>query len=189
MLHAVMPKHAFPPQDIEAQKRAAAHAEEGAAVEEAEEEKRSGVAVSEEEPEESSTSSPVMDTKEDTSASASATTGAAADDKPASAPTWSPNTVIMFDWDDTLLASSFLSARGYRVDCPESPATIDDAADLAQLRAQEQCVCALLKLALSYGTVNIVTNAEIGWVELSAAKFMPSVLPLLERVTDRKSVV
>jgi len=96
--------------------------------------------------------------------------------------TYSPNTVIMFDWDDTLLASSFLSARGYRVDCVESPAVLSDPSDAAQLRAQEQCVVALLTLALSYGTVNIVTNAETGWVELSAQKFMPAVLPLLSRV-------
>jgi len=106
------------------------------------------------------------------------------EDKPVSPPsTYSANTVIMFDWDDTLLASSFLSARGYRVDCVESPATVGDSSDAAQLRAQEQCVCALLTLALSYGTVNIVTNAEVGWVELSAQKFMPSVIPLLSRVT------
>jgi len=112
-----------------------------------------------------------MDTKEDAS-------------KPVSpSPNYSANTVIMFDWDDTLLASSFLSARGYRVDCVESPATVGDSSDAAQLRAQEQCVCALLTLALSYGTVNIVTNAEVGWVELSAQKFMPSVLPFLSRVT------
>jgi len=116
-----------------------------------------------------------MDTKDD-----HATKAAAA--ALSSPPTYSPNTVIMFDWDDTLLASSFLSARGYRVDCVESPALLSDASDAAQLRAQEQCVVALLTLALSYGTVNIVTNAETGWVELSAQKFMPAVLPLLSRV-------
>lgn len=106
------------------------------------------------------------------------------DDKPsAPSPTFSTHTVIMFDWDDTLLASSFLSARGYRVDCVDTPATLSDSSDAAQLRAQEQCVVSLLKLALSYGHVNIVTNAEVGWVELSAQKFMPAVLPLLSRVT------
>jgi len=112
-----------------------------------------------------------MDTKDDQ--------GKAASTLPS---TYSSNTVIMFDWDDTLLASSFLSARGYRVDCVESPALLSDASDAAQLRAQEQCVVALLTLALSYGAVNIVTNAETGWVELSAQKFMPAVLPLLSRV-------
>jgi len=53
----------------------------------------------------------------------------------------------------------------------------------AQLRALEQCVCAVIRLALTYGHVNIVTNAETGWVELSAQKFMPAVVPLLSRIT------
>jgi hypothetical protein len=108
--------------------------------------------------EETSTS---MDTKEDV-----ATT------KP------SPNTVIMFDWDDTLLASSYLAALGYRLDSVEiASAEVD-----AQLRALEQTVCNLLTLALQYGTVNIVTNAETGWVQLSAQKFMPLVVPMLSKV-------
>jgi len=85
----------------------------------------------------------------------------------------------MFDWDDTLLASSFLSARGYRLDSDNGICAEVD----AQLRALEQCVCAVIRLALTYGHVNIVTNAETGWVELSAQKFMPAVVPLLSRVT------
>lgn len=127
-------------------------------------------------------SSSVMDTKEDSaspsSSSSTSTSTAAASDK-VDKVEHSPNTVIMFDWDDTLLASSFLSSRGYRLDsdnavCPE----VD-----SQLRALEQCVCAVLNLALTYGHVNIVTNAETGWVELSAQKFMPAVVPLLSKVT------
>jgi len=91
----------------------------------------------------------------------------------------SPNTVIMFDWDDTLLASSYLAALGYRLDSVEiASAEVD-----AQLRALEQTVCNLLTLALQYGTVNIVTNAETGWVQLSAQKFMPLVVPMLSKVT------
>jgi len=90
----------------------------------------------------------------------------------------SPNTVIMFDWDDTLLASSFLAAAGYRLDTVEAATPEVD----AQLRALENCVCSLLTLALRYGHVNIVTNAETGWVQLSAQKFMPAVVPLLSRV-------
>ena len=51
----------------------------------------------------------------------------------------------------------------------------------AGLRALEASVCNLLELAFSYGEVHIVTNAEAGWVELSASKFIPAVLPLLGR--------
>jgi hypothetical protein len=106
-----------------------------------------------------------MDTKEDVT--------------PSKGPSPSPNTVIMFDWDDTLLASSFLSMAGYRLDSVESASAEVD----AQLRALEQCVCTVLNLALQYGHVNIVTNAETGWVQLSAQKFMPAVVPLLSKVT------
>jgi len=116
--------------------------------------------------------SSAMDTKED---SAAATTT-----KPAeSSIVPSPNTVIMFDWDDTLLASSFLSGAGYRLDSIDVANPEVD----AQLRQLELCVCTLLNLALKYGHVNIVTNAETGWVQLSAQKFMPLVVPLLSRVT------
>jgi hypothetical protein len=84
----------------------------------------------------------------------------------------------MFDWDDTLLASSYLAALGYRLDSVEiASAEVD-----AQLRALEQTVCNLITLALQYGTVNIVTNAETGWVQLSAQKFMPLVVPMLSKV-------
>lgn len=116
---------------------------------------------------------PVMDTKED-----SATVAAPSPAAPEKVER-SPNSVIMFDWDDTLLASSFLSSRGYRLDSDNGVCAEVD----AQLRALEQCVCAVLNLALTYGTVNIVTNAETGWVELSAQKFMPAVVPLLSKVT------
>jgi len=113
-----------------------------------------------------------MDTKEEGTASTAAADKAEKVER-------SPNTVIMFDWDDTLLASSFLSSRGYRLDSDNAVCAEVD----VQLRALEQCVCAVLQLALTYGHVNIVTNAETGWVELSAQKFMPAVVPLLSRVT------
>ena len=41
----------------------------------------------------------------------------------------------------------------------------------------------MLELAVNYGKVYIITNAAEGWVEFSAHKFMPQVLPILERVT------
>lgn len=89
------------------------------------------------------------------------------------------DTVIIFDWDDTLLASSFLSSKGYRLDnnmvrCPDVE---------AQLRQLERSICNVLSLAMRYGRVHVVTNAETGWVQLSAQKFIPAVLPLLEQLT------
>jgi len=89
----------------------------------------------------------------------------------------SEQTVIVFDWDDTLLASSFLSSRGYKLD------TVLDNADLeCQLKELETSVKAVLTMALSYGDVIVITNAETGWVELSAQKFIPGVVPLLSQL-------
>ena len=99
--------------------------------------------------------------------------------KSASPNTSDKETIIVFDWDDTLLASSFLSSKGYRLDTDKSK-LVDVEAGLRDL---EQAIIAVITLALQYGEVHIVTNAETGWVQLSAAKFIPAVVPLLHRVS------
>lgn len=87
--------------------------------------------------------------------------------------------IIIFDWDDTLLASSFLSSKGHRLDNDlELTEEID-----AGLRSLEQSVICALTLALKYGDVVVVTNAETGWVQLSAQKWMPAVVPFLSKLT------
>lgn len=51
-----------------------------------------------------------------------------------------------------------------------------------QLKELEVCTRKLLTIALKYSTkVAIISNSETGWVRLSAQKFMPSLLPLLEK--------
>jgi len=86
-------------------------------------------------------------------------------------------TVIFIDWDDTLLCSSFLSSAGYRLDSESVATPICE-----QLKELEVSVIAMLTLATKFGDVHVVTNAETGWVQLSAKKFMPGVLPTLEKV-------
>jgi hypothetical protein len=88
-------------------------------------------------------------------------------------------TVIVFDWDDTLLCSSFLSSKGLRLDTDRSKHPELD----SPLKELETSAVAVLTLALTYGAVHIITNAETGWVQLSAQKFMPGVLPLLAKVS------
>jgi len=91
----------------------------------------------------------------------------------------SVETVIIFDWDDTLLASSYLSGRGYKLD-----STVEKNSDIElQLRELEQSVINVLSVAMSYGPVHVVTNAETGWVQLSANKFMPNVVPILSKLS------
>lgn len=120
-----------------------------------------------------------MDIKGDGDDSSKASTVTAA---PSTPKTPCPDTVIIFDWDDTLLASSFLSSRGYRLDT-EMEKNNDWAMVEAQLRELEASVASLLTLAQQYGTVHVVTNAETGWVQLSAQKFMPGLVPYLSKVS------
>lgn len=91
-------------------------------------------------------------------------------------------TLIFFDWDDTLLSSTFLAGHGYRLDTDMES---KDSYEFIQseLKQLELTVVQVLSEALSRGKVHIVTNAEHGWVELSARKFIPGVLPLLDKIT------
>ena len=89
----------------------------------------------------------------------------------------SHNALIIFDWDDTLMCTSYLTPNGY----------LDETVALSQrtrvkITALERCVQNLLSISLDKGDVYIVTNAEEGWVEYSAERFFPTVLPLLKRI-------
>lgn len=85
-------------------------------------------------------------------------------------------TCVVFDWDDTLLSSSWLAQNGLTLD---APIPIEFTAQLAKL---ETTVSMVLERALVSGTVIIITNAESRWVELSCSKFIPGILPLLCRI-------
>jgi len=90
-------------------------------------------------------------------------------------------TIMIFDWDDTLLPSTWLTQHGLRLD--------EDSLVTPEFRTVLDQVAALVKqtllLASTLGTVIIITNAETGWVELSCKKFMPS---LCETVQQLKCV-
>ena len=89
----------------------------------------------------------------------------------------SHNALIIFDWDDTLMCTSYLTPNGY----------LDETVALSKrtsvkITALERCVQNLLSISLDKGDVYIVTNAEEGWVEYSTERFFPTVLPLLKRI-------
>lgn len=88
-------------------------------------------------------------------------------------------TVVVFDWDDTLCPSSWLHAedllpkyRGQEVLLSKEQQQI--------LRLIADNVTRLLRKAVSYGPVFVVTAAEYGWVELSCAMYLPGVQAILE---------
>jgi phosphoglycolate phosphatase-like HAD superfamily hydrolase len=80
------------------------------------------------------------------------------------APTFE-NTVIIFDWDDTLLCSSALHC------CLPN-----------QFHELEEVVEALLLMSMKLGRTMIVTNAMESWIQETAQRFMPRLLPTLERL-------
>jgi phosphoglycolate phosphatase-like HAD superfamily hydrolase len=75
------------------------------------------------------------------------------------------NTVIIFDWDDTLLCSSALHC------CLPN-----------QFIELEEVVEALLLMSMKLGRTMIVTNAMESWIQETAQRFMPRLLPTLERL-------
>ena len=76
--------------------------------------------------------------------------------------------ITCFDWDDTLLPSSYIFSKKYDAVVPS-------------LKELENAVCNLLSLALQHSDVIIVTNSESGWVILSAKRYIPKVVPLLQK--------
>lgn len=79
-----------------------------------------------------------------------------------------PRTLIIFDWDDTLLCSSAL-----RLTTPSTEL----------LRQLECAVEAILLTAMSLGQTLIVTNGTESWVQDSATRFVPGLLPILGSLT------
>lgn len=93
-------------------------------------------------------------------------------------PPSSTKTIIFLDWDDTLLCSSVLSSNGIKLDT-----NLTGYPDLLrQLDELSTSVINILNAAAAYGEVHIVTNGETGWVQLSAQKFVPRVVPMLETI-------
>ncbi|CAE7949724.1 URA1 [Symbiodinium sp. KB8] len=92
---------------------------------------------------------------------------------------YTEDTVLIFDWDDTMLPSSWLSEQSLSLD----EASHISSEQEAQLAVLAQTAAKTLRVAKRYGKVVLVTNAECGWIELSCQKFMPSLYPHLEDVT------
>jgi hypothetical protein len=87
------------------------------------------------------------------------------------------NTMIIFDWDDTLLCTSFLTPNGVFDD--EMELSEKDILKIAKL---EFSALRILTAATEKGDTFIITNAAPGWVEYSSKRFYPSVYKILNKV-------
>jgi len=87
------------------------------------------------------------------------------------------NTVVIFDWDDTIFPSSYLAFLDVDYDTAVIPQCLKD-----RIFVLETHVLELLEYVISLvgeSRVCVITNAEKGWITLSGQKFMPR---LLQRV-------
>ena len=87
------------------------------------------------------------------------------------------NSLIIFDWDDTLLCTTFLTPKGYF----DEDIVLNEK-EKEKVQKLEISVYNLLKICIEKGDVYIITNAGPGWVEFSAEKFYPNILKLLKKI-------
>jgi len=87
------------------------------------------------------------------------------------------NSLIIFDWDDTLLPTSFLTPGGVF-----NESILYSENNHKKLEKLESSVLKLLNIAISKGDVYIITNAGAGWVEYSAQIIYPNILPILNKI-------
>jgi hypothetical protein len=94
---------------------------------------------------------------------------------------WTPLHFVSFDYDDTLLCSTYLTALGFTLSSNRQEIVARTGAWLDRLAIS---VIRLLEDAFKRtNQIYIVTNAETDWVQLSARLFIPAALPVLERCT------
>mmetsp|Transcript_32140 Transcript_32140/g.88816 ORF Transcript_32140/g.88816 Transcript_32140/m.88816 type:complete len:260 (+) Transcript_32140:73-852(+) len=96
-----------------------------------------------------------------------------------SAPFSSAETLFIFDWDDTLLPTTWLQRQGFLGSAHDS---VPNREQLQQLELVAAHARATVAAAMRFGRVVIVTNAAEGWVEWSCSKFMPSFLSTIEEL-------
>jgi len=92
----------------------------------------------------------------------------------------SEQTIILFDWDDTLCPSTWIR-ENRPVLSFFKPAPTDEKFQ-KPLRELQKHVEDTLKLALKMGKVIIVTNAMEPWVTTSCKNFLPLLMPIVKNI-------
>jgi len=84
--------------------------------------------------------------------------------------------VLVFDWDDTLMASAVIGQGRLIPKRGEFVTETFRQAFAVLEEAVRECLCEAAK----HGEVIIITNARMGWVDKSARMFMPGLVPMLK---------
>jgi len=89
-------------------------------------------------------------------------------------------TIILFDWDDTLCPSNWIRENRPALSFFKPPP--DEPKFSRPLRELEKKVEATIKLSLTLGKVVIVTNAMEPWVDTSCKNFLPGIYALVSQI-------
>lgn len=89
-------------------------------------------------------------------------------------------TIIMFDWDDTLCPSNWIRENRPALSFFKPAPTSEKFQ--RPLRELQKHVETVLRLAMRLGKVIIVTNAMDPWVETSCRNFLPGLVPIVSEL-------
>eukprot|EP00386_Alphamonas_edax_P011765 GDKI01037048.1.p1 GENE.GDKI01037048.1~~GDKI01037048.1.p1 ORF type:complete len:359 (-),score=67.16 GDKI01037048.1:85-1161(-) len=98
-------------------------------------------------------------------------------------------TLFIFDWDDTILPTSWLASLGVVLQTDGRMVKGLPTEYEHELQALGEIAEKTLAEATKLGTVVFVTNAEAGWVELSCEAFMPCLLKFFHPPQDTTPAV
>ena len=87
------------------------------------------------------------------------------------------NNIFIFDWDNTLFPTHYLSKQGI---LGEEEISFEYFELLSIL---EECIIKLMKKTISKGDTYIITNSSEGWVEFSINKYFPNLSKYLDKIT------
>jgi len=89
------------------------------------------------------------------------------------------DTIIIWDWDDTLMCTNDIFSQGYAKEVTHGIAQTNGGGPISELEGLiEKC----LTTSMSLGETFIVTNADEAWLWDTARRFAPHCLPLLSQV-------
>jgi len=86
-------------------------------------------------------------------------------------------TTFIYDWDDTLLCTSFLNKRSKNFNGRQNAEKV-----VQYLENLQEVVCNVLEKSLQNGRVLLITNAVKNWVDYSSNKWLPQTVELLGKV-------
>ncbi len=88
------------------------------------------------------------------------------------------NSIIIYDWDDTLFATTYLMEKGYLNDENEICET-----DYLLMAKLEFCVLRLLTTSINTKSdIYIISNSSIEWIESLINRYFPSIEKIIDKI-------